>query len=427
MLPKRSVDSLGAVKPARATPLQALSNRRFSGLLLIWAGVPIAIVYLWRGLVQPLLFASDLGDFVESYLRAAGRLAAGLDPYDLCQLSGCLEPTGPEYVMPPLLAWLLQPAVGIERHLLTVGVVLVLNAALVLFLACTLRALRVRDWQLAALLILVAISFEPVIGNIDEGQVNLVLLALSGAWLLSWVTGAWWGGIPLGATVALKVIQAPVGLLLLFRKRWAMLAAAVATGLALSIVAAPQYLPEYLLRWLPAIAGGTGFFENHSPGGTVTRLFQPETFFGAVHGSPASARVTALVIGLAALALTLWVLRLTAMDWTQRSLEAAAVVAVTPLITSYSWGTHLVLLLVPMLVLTAWALRTRSWTVLGLVATGDLLISSGHHWMGVLLASGYSNVLVLRLMAEFGVAGVLLIWLAALLAVRTWSKRPIEG
>jgi hypothetical protein len=71
-----------------------------------------------------------------------------------------------------------------------------------------------------------------------------------------------------------------------------------------------------------------------------------------------------------------------------------------------------------MLVLIAWGVRRRDWTVLGLIATGDLLIGPGHHWLGTLLASGYSNLLVLRLMAEFGVVSVVLIWVASLLAVR---------
>jgi hypothetical protein len=385
---------------------------------VVWAGVPIGLFYLWRDVAQPLLFETYLGDFQESYLRAAGRLAAGLDPYDLCQTMGCLEPTGPQYVMPPLLAWLLQPAVGIDSHLLGIVVIIALNAALAVFLLCSLRALKVDDWQLGVLLILVAVSFEPVTGNIDEGQVNLVLLALSGVWLWAWVGDAWWGGVAFGAAVALKLIQAPVGLLLLVRRRWSMLAVAAITGLGLWLMAAPQYLSEYLFKVLPAIGAGTGLFENHSPGGTVTRLLEPDTFFGAVRGSPPAARVITLVIAFAAVALTLWVLRSPAAGSTGRSLEAAAIVAVTPMVTSYSWGTHLVLLLLPMLVLTAWGVRRRNWKVLALIAMGDLLIGSGHQWLGTLLASGYSNVLVLRLMSEFGVVGVSLIWIASLLAVQ---------
>lgn len=197
-----------------------------------------------------------------------------------------------------------------------------------------------------------------------------------------------------------------------------MLAAATVTGLCLSLLAAPQYLSEYLFKVLPAVSAGTGFFENHSPGGTVTRLLQPDTFFGAVRGSPPAAQVITLAIAVAALALTLWVLRSPVSGAMGRSLEAAAIVAVTPLVTSYSWGTHLVLLLLPMLVVTAWAVRRRNWAALGLVAAGDFLISPAHHWLGTLLAAGYSNVLVLRLMAEFGVVGVVLIWIASLLAIQ---------
>jgi len=246
-------------------------------------------------------------------------------------------------------------------------------------------------------------------------------------WLWSWVADGWWGGVALGAAVALKLIQGPVGVLLLVARRWSMLMASALTGLFLWLVAAPQYLVEYLFKVLPAISAGTGFYENHSPGGTVTRLVQPDTFFGAVRGSPPAARVTTLVIALAALALTLWVLRRPADAATGRALEAAAIVAVTPLVASYSWGTHLVLLQLPLLILIAWGVRRQDWGVLGLVAAGYLMISPIHHELQVLLATGYSNLLVLRVLAESGVAGIALIWIAALLAVlRERSARSLQ-
>jgi hypothetical protein len=197
-----------------------------------------------------------------------------------------------------------------------------------------------------------------------------------------------------------------------------MLVAAVATGLGLWVAASPRYLLEYLFKVLPAISAGTGFFENHSPGGTVTRLLQPDTFFGAVRGSPPAARVITVVIAIIALAVTAAVLRSPAAGATGRALEAAAIVAVTPMVATYSWGTHLVLLLLPMLVLIVWGVRRRDWVVLGLVAMGWLLIGPGHKWLQTLLVSGYTNVVVLRLMAEFGVAGITCVWIASLLALR---------
>jgi hypothetical protein len=43
--------------------LPALANRRFRGLLLIWAGITILLLYLWQAVVEPLAFGAYLGDF----------------------------------------------------------------------------------------------------------------------------------------------------------------------------------------------------------------------------------------------------------------------------------------------------------------------------------------------------------------------------
>ena len=388
------------------------------------------MAYLWLGLVQPLFFGAYLGDFQESYLRAAGRLAAGDDPYDLCAKLGCLEPTGPQYVMPPLLAWLLQPFAGADHHVVTVVVILALQASLVVFGVCLIKALDVRGWQLRALLILVTLGFEPVIANVFEGQVNLVLLGLSGIWLLAWVRGRWWGGIALGAAIAVKLIQAPLVLLLLWRRRWGMLAAAAVTGAVLWLVASPQYLVEYLMNVAPAIGQGTGQFENHSPGGTIARILQPDTFLGEVHGTSVTSRVLTLAVALVAIVITFAVMRTppparalragatSPRGGEVRALEAASVVALTPIVATYSWGTHLVLLLLPMLVLIVWGIRNRNWIVIGLVGLAWILFGPAHGEMQELLLEGYRDLFVLRLMAEFGVIGVLAVWVASLLALR---------
>jgi Glycosyltransferase family 87 len=394
-----------------------LEDRRFRSLLLAIAGIPILLLYIWQSVIVPIAFGGYLGDLKESYLRGAAQLAAGRDPYDLCH-GLCLDPSGQGYVTPPPVAWLLQPVVGLDSHMVAVGTVLFLNASLLIFLVCIVRALRVVDWQLRALLVLVAIAFEPVNGNIVEGQINLVLLALSGVWILGWIADQWWGGAALGLAVALKLIQAPLGLLLLWARRWSMLAAGMVAGLAIWLLAVPQYLPEFLFKVLPAISQGTGFFENHSPGGTIARLFDPTTFLGATRVVPLQARIMTIGIAIVALAVTFWVLGRPREDWSGRALEVAAATAVGPLVTSYSWGTHLVLLLLPMLVLLEWGVRRRDWMVLGLVALGWLLIGPGHNLFQTLLVSGYSNLVVLRLMAEFGVVGITSVWVASLLALR---------
>jgi hypothetical protein len=419
---------------ARAPRRSPLDNRRFRSLLLIIAAVPITALYLWRTLVLPVLAGALPLDFSANYMAAAARIAAGHDPYDLCVIQGCAQQAGTftplplagaQYVTPPPVAWMLQPLVGASPHVQLAVVIAVLQLSLVVFLITAVRALGVGDWQLALLMVLITIAFEPVAGNFDEGQVNLVLLALGGVWLLAWVAGdRWWGGAALGAAVAIKLLQAPLGLLLLWGRRWRMVVAAAVTGAALWLVAVPQYLPEYLLKVAPVLSAGTGLFENHSPGGTVARLLDPGTFLGASRNTTTAARIITTAIALAALVITFWVLRAPRNERGGRALEAAAVVAVGPLVASYSWGTHLVLLLLPMLVLVAWAIPRRDWTVIGLVAAGWALIGPAHNWFQVLLVSGYSNMLVLRLMAEFGVVGITAIWIASLLAAR--RERPSE-
>jgi hypothetical protein len=133
--------------------------------------------------------------------------------------------------------------------------------------------------------------------------------------------------------------------------------------------------------------------------------------------------VITAALAIVSLAVTFWVLGKPRGDRPGRTLEAAAIVAVIPLLASYSWGTHLVLLLLPMLVLIAWAVRRRDWMVIGLVAAGWLLTGPGHNAFQTLLAAGYSNLVVLRLMAEFGVAGITFVWIASLLALRRSAHR----
>ncbi len=413
----------------RRSPLE---NARFRTLLLAIAGIPIALVYLWRTVVLPALGGTAPLDFRDNYMAAAAKIAMGKDPYDLCLIQGCpghpfklLPLAGVQYVTPPPVAWMLQPLVGGDPRLQLAFVIAVLQLSLLVFLVTTIQALRVASWQLVMLLVLVAIGFEPVIGNIDEGQINLVLLGLSGVWLLGWVAGdRWWGGLTLGAAVAIKLLQAPLGLLLLWGRRWRMVVGAALGGLALWLLAVPQYLPEYLLKVAPVLSAGTGLFENHSPGGTVARLLDPDTFLGATGETPLAARIITTAIAMVMLVVTFWVLGTRPRtDRMGRALEAAAVVAVGPLVASYSWGTHLVLLLLPMLVLIAWAVPRRDWLVVGLIAAAWLLIGPGHKFMQTLLVSGYSNLVVLRLMAEFGVVGITAIWVASLIAVRRSADR----
>src|SRR5258708_35648904 len=125
---------------------------------------------------------------------------------------------------------------------------------------------------------------------------SVVVSGLRGIGVLGWVRGGrWWAGVAFGAGVAVKLLQAPLGLLVLWGRRWRMLAGAAVAGLALWLLAVPQYLPDFLFKVAPVLSAGTGLFENHSPGGTVARLRDPRTFLGtAADTPPAVRRVTVL-------------------------------------------------------------------------------------------------------------------------------------
>jgi hypothetical protein len=398
-----------------------LDDRRFRAALLGIGGVPIAGLYVWRTLAGPAVTEARQAIFSGNYMAAAAKIRAGWNPYEPLTL---LSPAGPQYALPTPLAWMLQPLLALDPTAQLVVVIAVLQLSVVVFLATALRAVMVRDWQLAVLLVLVTIAFEPVEVNFDQGEANLILLALSGVWLLAWVAGdRWWGGAAVGLATAVDLLLWPLGVLMLWRRRWWMVAGAAIAGLALWLVAVPRYLPEYLFKVAPALAGGTGLFENLSPSGTVARLVEPATFLGAVTDTPPVALVITTAVALASLAVTLMAFGRRRTDPAGRALEAAAIVAVIPLAAGYSWATHLVVLLLPMVVLIAWAVRRRDWMVAGLVAAGWLLIGPGHNAFQTVLASGYSNLVVLRVMAELGAAGITCIWIASLVAMRRSAHR----
>src|SRR6266550_2962073 len=178
---------------AAVSLIAPLERAWFRSVLLIGAAIPIAALYAWRTVVLPLASGALPEDFTVNYMAAAARIASGHNPYDLSAATR-LTVAGPQYVTPLPVAWMLQPLLHASAATQLIVVLAVLQLSLVVFLVTTLRALGVKDWQSTVLLVLVAIAFEPVAANIDEGQINLVMLALSGVWLLGWVRGDRWVG-----------------------------------------------------------------------------------------------------------------------------------------------------------------------------------------------------------------------------------------
>jgi hypothetical protein len=398
----------------------ALLNRRFRSLLLGIALGPTSIVYVWQTLVRPTIFPGRI-DFFEGYVAWARLLASGADPYSPCLSQECWY----QNVYPPVVSWLALPLVHLDRGV-TGGVALIgAQLCVAIFILVTARALRIRDWQVIALWVLAAITFNPLMGEVVARNLQVLLLALSAVWFAGWLAGdRWWGGAALGVGLALKVFQAPSFLLgIWFRRPWTTLAAALALGV-LWLVGAPQYLGEYLFKIVPGGDTTTAFAMkvapytmNVAPVGAATRLFHPGSMYGDGTGIDTTVQLIGYAIAAAVTLLTAIVLRGPRKDRDGRALEAALVVAATPLVVTVVRPGHLILLLLPIMALGTLALRRGDWRLGSAVMISWLLIGPVYLWATNLLAAGV-GAQFLRPAAETALAGAVLLWLAALQTLR---------
>ena len=406
-----------------------MRNRRFRSLLLAISGIPIITSYLWNGLLIPLLLPSSIPptDFHETYLAAARAIAANQDPYGPCHNLVCYgQMTNSASVYPPLSGWLLQPVISLNPRLVDAGALIACHVLVVIFLITIIAALRISDWQAIALCVIGTLSYPPLLDQIRFVNLQVALLGLSGLWLLGWMRGdTWWGGIAAGIGVALKLVQAPTLLLIAFRRQLRMLGAALAVWALLWLIAAPRYLPEYLFKVLPAAGSGTGYAKNISPIGAVARLLHPDSLgnTGLGTGVGPLERAVALLFALAVLGVTTYFLARSVPSTERRPLDAAAAVTVAPLISTLVWPGHLALLLLPFLVLGAFAIRRGDWrilflTVVAWVFTGPVYLAFTNAY-----AAGYYWLPFTRAWAESALFGAVLLWVTVLIALRRQGDR----
>lgn len=395
---------------------RALAGRRFRSILLLIAGIPIVVAYLWYGLIQP-FFAYEVTDWVRVYIPGSSVLAAGQDPY-LCNVGQCGGYTHYLIYYPPFVIWSMTPLVGLNPQL-TAGVALVLlNVCLLAFVWLVLRSLSVRDWQFSVLALLGTISFAPTLTEIQNRNLQIAVLTLSAVFMLAYCRGdRWWGGAALGLALAIKVVQAPLLLLALWGRRLWMVAASVATVAVLWLIGAPQYLLEYLLKVAPAQAQGSDAVTNAAPFGTVNRLLHPEALYNSGLGGGWLVLAISGVFALLVVLVTGWRLGGIRRDPSGRALEVAAAVAASPLLVTLVYAGQFVLLLLPMIVLADFGLRTRSRGMVAAVAASWLLLGPSFLAFTNALAAGRGFLLLFLVWANSPVAGALVLWLASLKAL----------
>src|SRR5260370_40487893 len=202
---------------------RAMANRGFRSALLILAGVPIGLAYIWNGFVSPFV-RNESNDFRQVYLEGARVIAAGGDPYQ-CSTGFCSGHTqgwlgAAGAVYPPFPLWMMQPFGRFDASVVDEFALVAANICLGLFIWVMVQTLIVKDWQLRALIGLMSGSFAPTLIEVENRNLQVLLLLLSGLLLVAWRRGyRWSGGVAPRLGCGLKPVQAPVLAVGLWRTR----------------------------------------------------------------------------------------------------------------------------------------------------------------------------------------------------------------
>lgn len=358
-----------------------------------------AYLYLTRGsfLLVRLASADRVihSDF-DSFWLSARALLDGGDIYR----------TGARYanLNPPLLTVLFTPFALLDplpgyRMLVLVTVVLVIGS-----LAAVAAELRLPA-RVAVVATAAVLLSSPVLATLGLGQIyGLLAAGLAVAFVADRRGRPLLEGAALGLVVAVKPSLAPVLLLLVVRGRRRGLGAALATGVlataAGALAAGPRSLPDWLGLLLRHPV--QTYFDNASLPATLLRLTEVNRWGRPVLEVPGGFEM-GLVLGLALLAATLWVVRRPPADGGP---DAAlwAVAAAALLSSPLTWHNYLMVLMPGVLVLLV-----RGRTPAAVLALSLSLI--GMEWPPWWYAGGTASAVPLSLYCA-----VLLTYWAALLS-----------
>lgn len=363
-------------------------------------------------------------DFIDLlvYRMGARVLLDGDDIY------GALPPVvgdfGLPFTYPPLAAILFVPLalipVGLGKLVFTLVSVAALASTLRLVLARLRPELGARAaWTVTAVAVAVALQLEPVRETVSFGQINLVLMALVAADVLT-EKPKWPRGVLIGLAAAIKLTPGAFLLLFLLRRDWRTSGRIVGATLgftALAFVAMPEASVKYWSETLPDTGRiGPAYFANNESLKAVISRFGPSEHIGSVLwlGAVAVMLVVAVIAIRRALAHGDLVVALLA--------NATAVLLASPV----SWSHHWVWAAPALLVLTIRMLRTpRPWNVAGVTATGVLFLVGPQHLLPTAEDRELDWALWQHLLGTLyvTVGFAFLLWLA----FGAYRERPVAG
>jgi len=216
------------------------------------------------------------------------------------------------------------------------------------------------DLQKLLCIYTLVLSCAPLHSQMDEGQLNLVLLALIvGVWAADRGDRPELSGLLLGVATVIKLFPGFLFLYFVLRRRWRAVTAGVISVVALTLVSILalgfESYRDYVVVVMPTLSTWRSAWGNLTLLGIWSKLFDPEARVGfhrtiPLFFSPLVAWSGTLVCDLALIAL-LSRLVLRARSRADRDLAFALCLPIMVLISPVAWNHYLVLLPLPIVVL----------------------------------------------------------------------------
>jgi hypothetical protein len=410
--------------PLLLLPIGLLGLRLRGRGRAVAAGLALLVAAGYAAGMAATVLATDYGRDFHAIHGGVADFRAGAAPlYDLAVIGD--NPLTDRYKYPPQFALLFAPFAMLPFSAAFTTWRIVNLALLAVAAVALLRAYRVPPRSWAALgLLLVILSLRPVADTLRYGQVDMPLLALIALALLALRRGRpWLWGALVGVAAVLKLYPAFLLGLALARRAWRPVAGAALAGLALT--AASVALLGWEVHWtfltqvLGATGAATGWVENQTVGGLLSRALSPERV--ALEPDPRLAvRLASYAWAAAVAAVTLWLTRPGAMD---EDLAFGLWVTATLLALPVGWIHYQVLLIVPLFQLFVVAARPGGlpWPSAACAALAWALLAYGNQW------SFYGSELYgpfWGLLLSYKLYGLLLLYAAQVLACPTPQASP---
>jgi hypothetical protein len=311
-------------------------------------------------------------------------------------------------------AWMNYPMACLAWNLVS----LILFVA-TLWLVVRQLGLRVTGWGLLTGYALLVFC-HPLRAQVNEGQLNLVLLALiTGAWAAERSNRPGLAGVLLGLATAIKLLP---GFLLVYyaaRGRWQVVLAgvaafAVSTALTMLVVGVPAY-STYVFEVLPHLSElYSDAWINASLSGLWHKLFAAQSSLVRPLVESRALYFTALAVGDGFLLLVLLAATRRARTREELDLTFGLAVVAMLLVSPLTWVHYYVLLLVPVVLLWTRLGHLGNWQWLFLVSLVALWFPPPRlvHWL-----TGLGDETLLRPATPWQVIGIISFQCYALLAL----------